>query len=159
MEKVLKSFYTIRFPDCDPFGHLNNSRYIDYMLNAREDHLKEFYGLKLASFYKKGFGWMVSKHEIQYLKPALYNEKICIQSGLIDTGDSHVTVEITMWDEAVKKCKAVLWSSFISVNLKTGKRENHEEEFTQFLQTVHIHDVNIAAGQKERIAVLLSEQR
>ncbi len=25
----------IRFQDCDPFGHLNNARYIDYFVNAR----------------------------------------------------------------------------------------------------------------------------
>ena len=29
-----------RFSDCDPFGHLNNARYIDYFINAREDHLR-----------------------------------------------------------------------------------------------------------------------
>ncbi|MEM8567925.1 MAG: thioesterase family protein, partial [Bacteroidota bacterium] len=36
--KTLESIHTIRFPDCDPFNHLNNARYIDYFINAREDH-------------------------------------------------------------------------------------------------------------------------
>ena len=53
----LQSFYTVRFSDCDPLRHLNNARYIDYMLNAREDHLKEHYQMDLADFYKKGTGW------------------------------------------------------------------------------------------------------
>jgi acyl-CoA thioester hydrolase len=44
MEKTPISFYTVRFNDCDPLGHLNNSKYIDYFLNAREDHLKEHFG-------------------------------------------------------------------------------------------------------------------
>ena len=30
---------TVRFQDCDPFGHLNNARYIDYFLNARQDQI------------------------------------------------------------------------------------------------------------------------
>ena len=34
--------YKIRFNDGDLFGHLNNSRYLDYFINAREDHLKEY---------------------------------------------------------------------------------------------------------------------
>ena len=34
----------IRFIDCDPIGHLNNSKYLDYMLNAREDHVEDYYG-------------------------------------------------------------------------------------------------------------------
>jgi acyl-CoA thioester hydrolase len=35
LEKVPESEALIRFPDCDPFNHLNNSRYIDYFINAR----------------------------------------------------------------------------------------------------------------------------
>jgi acyl-CoA thioesterase FadM len=45
-----KSFYTVRFSDCDPMGHLNNARYIDYMLNAREDHLKQAYQINLLEY-------------------------------------------------------------------------------------------------------------
>lgn len=33
----------IRFQDCDPFGHLNNARYIDYFINERENHLLQYY--------------------------------------------------------------------------------------------------------------------
>jgi acyl-CoA thioesterase FadM len=48
MELTPKSFYTIRFGDCDLFGHLNNARYLDYFINAREEHLKERYQVQLA---------------------------------------------------------------------------------------------------------------
>lgn len=37
-----KSHYIIRFNDCDPFNCLNNSRYSDYLLKARDDHLTEY---------------------------------------------------------------------------------------------------------------------
>ena len=57
MEKVLKSTYTIRFSDCDMFAHLNNARYIDYFLNAREDHLRTYYNLDLRTFQQKGLSW------------------------------------------------------------------------------------------------------
>lgn len=40
-----KSTAKIRFIDCDPIGHLNNSKYLDYMLNAREDHVEDSTGL------------------------------------------------------------------------------------------------------------------
>jgi len=84
-----QTYYTVRFNDCDPFGHLNNSKYIDYMLNAREDHLSQFHNIELGDFHKQGFGWVVTNHEIQYIRPAAYNEKVCIQSDLIEAGDSH----------------------------------------------------------------------
>lgn len=41
--KELESIAVARFQDCDPFSHLNNARYIDYFLNAREDQLALFY--------------------------------------------------------------------------------------------------------------------
>lgn len=156
MQKLLQSFYTIRFPDCDPFGHLNNSRYIDYLLNAREDHLKDFYQLSLDSFYKKGLGWMVSSHQIHYVRPALYNERVCIQSLLIGMGESHLLVEMTMWDESLKICKAILWTRFVAVNLKTGRKEIHEPEFAEFAKSVLHAEIDLESGPEKRMAVLLT---
>ena len=154
MEKLLQSFYTIRFPDCDPFGHLNNSRYIDYMLNAREDHLRDYYNLNLDSYYKQGLGWMVNSHQIHFARPALYNEKVCIQSCLIDAGESHLLVEMTMWDESLKTCKAILWTRFVSVNLKTGRKEKHSAEFSEFANSVLLEGIALDGGPEKRITAL-----
>ena len=52
MNKSPNSNYKIRFNDCDMFGHLNNSRYLDYLINAREDHLKDYYSFDFTEYYK-----------------------------------------------------------------------------------------------------------
>ncbi len=39
--EVLTSQAIIRFQDCDPYAHLNNGRYLDYFMNAREDQCVE----------------------------------------------------------------------------------------------------------------------
>lgn len=132
----LKSFYTVRFSDCDPFQHLNNARYLDYMINAREDHLKEFHGLDLAEYAKQGIGWVVSGHEIQYLKPARYNEGICIHSRLMEASENHLLVEVRMMDMKESHNKAVLWTKFAPISLTTGKRISHTEDFYTFAQSV-----------------------
>ena len=36
---ILSSTAIIRFQDCDPYSHLNNGRYLDYFMNAREDQV------------------------------------------------------------------------------------------------------------------------
>jgi YbgC/YbaW family acyl-CoA thioester hydrolase len=125
----LKTFYKIRFSDCDPFNHLNNSAYIDYLLNAREDHLKEFHDLIMPELYKKGSGWMVNRHEIVYTAPANYAEMVCIQSALVKFSDDSLLVEMAMWNEGQTQLKALLWTKFIHFNTQTGKRENHPEWF------------------------------
>jgi len=133
MESYLQSFYTVRFSDCDPFRHLNNARYIDYFLNAREDHLKEFYQMDLAEFYRKGLGWVVMHHEIIYLRPASFNETICIRTGLLDAGSEHLLVEMLMLDKTQKQLKALLHTKFVPVSLTTGRKEPHAPEFMEFV--------------------------
>ena len=148
-----KSTYIVRFNDCDPLAHLNNSKYLDYMLNAREDHLRDVWNMELLDYHKQGFSWVVSNHEIQYLRPALYNEKISIHSSLIEAGDSYVTVEMRMMDEHSKSLKALMWTKFTCVNVKTGKRQSHPEEFMDLAREILNTEVNVSAGLKARLGV------
>src|SRR3954468_13115931 len=94
--KTPSSLLKIRFNDCDMFGHLNNARYIDYLINARQDHLKENYDLDLMEYYKNNLGWVVSTHEIVYLKPAFFDEVVSIQSCLLNVEKESLLVETLM---------------------------------------------------------------
>jgi len=136
METKPRTFYTIRFNDCDPFGHLNNSRYIDYFLNAREDHLKEHYGIDLKEWAAKGIGFVVSRHEIQYIRAVSYNDTVCIQSALVGYGDNYLEVEMQMYDKDQQNPKAVLFSKFAQINLRTGKKDNLTAELEEFARQV-----------------------
>ena len=152
MEQILESFYSVRFSDCDPFRHLNNARYIDYLLNAREDHLKIYYDMDLASFYKKGTGWVVVQHEISYLRPAELNEKICIRSGLLEHSAEHLLVEMIMLDEKCTHIKALMHTLFIPISLQTGKKVPHSNEFMDFIADKMIPGINKQnLSVKERI--------
>ena len=150
----LKTFYTVRFSDCDPLGHLNNARYIDYMLNAREDHLKQYYNITLSEYHKQGLAWVTRSHNIQYLRPVFYNEVVCIESRLIELGESHVLVELLMFDEKQETLKAIMWTNFTSVDVKTGRRKDHPAFFMEFAATMKVDDVDIPAGLNERIKTL-----
>lgn len=152
----LKTFYTVRFNDCDPLGHLNNARYIDYMLNAREDHLKQFYQVTLPDFHKQGLAWVVRRHEIQYVRPALYNEIVCIESRLIELGESHLLVEMLMFDEKEASLKAIVWTNFTCVDVKTGRKKEHPATFMEFASGIQVHDVNLSGGVTERVRTLMN---
>lgn len=150
----MESSYLIRFSDCDPFGHLNNARYIDYLLNAREDHIREHYPFDLDFFYKKGIGWFVTAHEIQYLRPAGYNETVVIESDLLEAGGSHLLVEMRMWDATKKRLKALLWTHFACVGIKTGRREQHPPEFQVFIESQALTEKVKDSGIQKRAAQL-----
>lgn len=152
----LKTFYKIRFADCDSFKHLHNTGYIDYMLNAREDHLKEFHSIDMTDLYAKGSGWMINKHDITYLSPALYNEQVCITSGLIKRTDDSLLVEMAMWNESQSQLKAILWTKFIHINMQTGKRGKHPDWFMELSNGLENTSLQQFNSLNERLAALLS---
>jgi YbgC/YbaW family acyl-CoA thioester hydrolase len=129
LQKTWESKSLIRFPDCDPFNHLNNSRFLDYFINAREDHLVKFHHFNIYELARdKGISWVVSKNQIAYLRPALLMETVIIQSTLIRIDEQEITVEMSMWNADKTILKAFLWSTFVHFNLKTQRRERHSTD-------------------------------
>ena len=126
--KKAQSNYKIRFNDCDMFGHLNNARYIDYMINARQDHLKDNYNFDYAAYYANNFGWVVAEHEIVYVKPARFDETVVISSQLVFADESVLIAEIAMFNHAGDKLKCLMRTKLIPINIATGKREKHVGE-------------------------------
>lgn len=159
MTKTPSSYYTIRFGDCDLFGHLNNARYIDYFMNAREDHLKEAYNITLDSFYKEGISWLVSHHEILYLKPAAYNETVLITSYLIKATDDKLIVEMQMQSEQKNQLKALLRTTFVPINVSTGRKDKHSNSFMDFANSILLTEDLQPAPLTETASILLGEQK
>lgn len=150
-----KSVYTVRFSDCDLFGHLNNARYIDYFLNAREDHLKTYYNLDLVEFYQKNVSWVVGGHEIAYLRPAMYNEKVSIQSTLLKADAEYLLVEIQMKSENESHLKAIMRTKFVPIDTKTGRKSPHEASFFDWAKTIENSKIEHYNTLEERINQLL----
>ena len=137
MEKILSSVYKIRFQDCDPFNHLNNASYINYFLNAREDHLIDNYNFDVFENLKtKGHAWVVVSNQICYLNPANVVENVLIESQLIAFTPKSVQVEMRMWNETKNKLKAMLWTNFIYFDIQTQKATNHPEAVTDLLGSI-----------------------
>lgn len=129
MEKEISTIVKIRFNDCDPIGHLNNVKYLEYMLNAREDHVENFYGFTYEDYTQQtGCTWITIQNEIAYLKEVRYNSKVQISSKTVDVGDRLSKIEILMKSEDGKTIHAVLWITIIYFNLKTRKSEVQPEE-------------------------------
>ncbi len=110
-KKVLESKMKIRFHDCDPFNHLNNSRYIDYIVTARGDQLLDNYNLdiyKLAQ--EKSIGWVSAQTQISYLTPAYLMEEVTIQTQLIAFSEKSLLFEGLIWNNDKMILKAVMWT-------------------------------------------------
>ena len=126
--KTVETQHLVRFADCDPFKHLNNSRYIEYFINAREDHLKQYYDFDMYKYIARtGKCWVVAMNQIAYFVPAQLMEKVVIQSTILELNASDILVEMRMWDEAKSRLKSIFWVRFVHTDLKELKRSNHDE--------------------------------
>ncbi|MHA7058949.1 acyl-CoA thioesterase [Aquimarina sp. M1] len=137
LPKILESKSKIRFQHCDPFNHLNNAEYINYMINAREDQIIKYYNLDLFKMAKThGISWVVGTNQIAYLRPAFLMEDIIIDSQLHSCSENELHVEIRMWNYNKKELKAVMWSSFVHFNLLKQKRWNHTTELMELFNSI-----------------------
>lgn len=154
--KIWESKVLIRFPDCDPFNHLNNARYIDYFINAREDHIMTNMNFDIYHYAaQNGMRWVVSKNQIAYLKPAFLMESVIIDSTALCIDDKEVLVEMKMWNERKDKLKSVLWSNFVHINMKTQRPENHTKELMELFKPVE-NPLPSAMSFDERVEQLRS---
>lgn len=126
--KTQETTHLIRFQDCDPFGHLNNARFIDYFINAREDHLLQFHDFDMYTYSKQtGKAWVVGGHQIAYFSPANLMEKVMISSVLVEWNEHDILLEMSMWNEHKTQLKSVIWTRFVHVSLKEMKKTAHGE--------------------------------
>ena len=137
LPQILESFKKIRFQDCDPFNHLNNGRYVDYFINAREDQLLTYYDIDLFKIIQEqGLGWVVSNNKIAYLKPVFTMEEVCIQSQLICYDSRSIEVEMRMWNKDKTILKTVAWFGFAPFHLKKNRVEPHTDDFMEIFESV-----------------------
>ena len=141
MDKEISTVVKVRFSDCDPIGHLNNVKYLEYMMNAREDHVESYYGFTYEEYTRRtGCTWITVQNEIAYLREVHYNTRVLISSKTIEVRDRISKVEILMKSEDGKTVNAVLWITVVYFNMETRKSEVHPPEtrglFERFLEEV-----------------------
>ncbi|MDR7131470.1 acyl-CoA thioester hydrolase [Algoriphagus sp. 4150] len=138
MEKLPESKSVIRFQDCDPFNHLNNSRYIDYFINAREDHLLRFYGFDIFKIVREtGMGWVVGQHQISFIRPVALMETVRIKTRLLSYSKHSILIESLMLDTENEGIRSLLWTQYFYYDLKKKSVSAHDKEYLEFFEKIH----------------------
>ncbi|MDM8536301.1 acyl-CoA thioesterase [Desulfobacterales bacterium HSG17] len=142
MNKEPESMVRIRFQDCDPFGHLNNAKYIDYFINAREDHLANYYQFDIYERQKRfQTNWVIFKHHLVYLSPCYFRENVTIKTHLLQYSNTTLLMEGVMTDAEQKRIKAIIWTEFRYFDLAAGKPARHDDALMRFWDSIVISTV------------------
>ncbi len=149
--KTPGSTYKIPFHDCDMFGHLNNARYIDYFIQARQDHLIDTYNFDTKEYYAKKLGWVVRSHEIRFIRPVTLDEVIFIESSLLSVNEHGLYVEMLMFDKRKTHLKAIMRTELTFVSLLDGRRRQHDADLMDWALPLVNEMVDCNAPLDERI--------
>jgi acyl-CoA thioester hydrolase len=151
--------HLIYFQDCDMLGHLNNARYFDYFLNAREDHTTAHYSLNMGELAREQkAAWVITKHHISYLKPANQGATVRILSQLIHFDNSNLVLEMQMRNEDGTRLLALLWSEMTFVTMPAGTRTDHANAMMDLLEQLDVDGVSYDPdGFDERVKEVRQE--
>jgi acyl-CoA thioester hydrolase len=156
--KEPESLLIARFQDCDPFGHLNNARYIDYFLNARQDQIAKYYNLRT---YEQGMqaSWVISTTQIAYVRPVLAMEEVLVRTRLLHFDDTSLVVEGRMLDKGEKYLKSLIWFEFVYISLSNGRPVKHPDELMSLLTSAAFSGEYEPSGFHRRVELVRRQTR
>ncbi len=151
--------HRIHSQDCDMLGYLNNVRYLDYFLNAREDQVAAHYDLNMGQLAREQHAaWVITKHHISYLKPARQGSLVRISTQLIHFDNSTLVVEMQMRTTAGHRLLALLWSEMAFVQLPAGTRLDHSDALMDMLDELDVPSIDYDPdGFDERMKAVRQE--
>ncbi len=116
---------TVRFRDCDPYGHVNNAVYLTYLENSR-------FALWKAQDLK---GVILARAEVDYRAQAKYGDELEVRTRLADLGKSSFQYEYEIID--VASGATILTAKTVQVRFDYESQRSVEmsDDFKARLQT------------------------
>ena len=83
--KIFEEKIVVKENDIDFNGHVNNLRYLEWMINAAIKH-SESLGFNPETYKKIGSTWFVKSHHIEYKYPAFLGDELVIKTWIDEVG-------------------------------------------------------------------------
>jgi acyl-CoA thioester hydrolase len=119
--------------DLDELEHANNQVYLRWVQEAAVAH-SEAVGLGLAGYRQRGAVFVVSRHEVDYLRPALAGDELDVETRVFATGPASAQRYTTIHrvSDAELLARAVTWWAFIDLRGRRPARipEDVRSRFT-----------------------------
>lgn len=106
--------------EIDGLGHVNNQVYLDWFMNAATGHSLAV-GWDIDRLVKMGEGWVVRRHEIDYLLPVLPGDTVLMRTWVetAEKASSERYYEIFRKSDGKKVCGGK--TTWVWINYKTGR--------------------------------------
>jgi acyl-CoA thioester hydrolase len=111
----------VRFADLDPFGHVNASHYLDYVVSSRFLYAREHLGITAEALMSRKIGFYLAQASSEFLRPIIGVQTVTVSSWVekIEGAKLHVPYELHLDENRLLASKGQLL--FLVIDLATNK--------------------------------------
>jgi acyl-CoA thioester hydrolase len=104
----------------DELGHAGNLEYLRWVLEAALAHSTQL-GLDQAAYLARGQAWVVRRHEIDYLLPALAGDQLRIETRVVSMSGASSERRTRIFRQADGALLARAATGWVYVDLERGR--------------------------------------
>lgn len=151
----------IAFRDCDAFGILYNTRFLDYVMDTRYDHLIDHYKIDFLNHHYEGGGmFVIISHQVSYFEPAKAHEDVLVSTSTVFVDSRSMILEGAITSRNGKRLKFHQWTRLKVLDPKTGTssaiNENEIRDLQRTMSRENVVDPNDYNG---RVKALVASMR
>ena len=121
-----------RFNDLDPYGHVNASVYLDYIISARWSYLEKALKVSSTDLIRQGIGFFLANSNINYKRPIKGATEVTVKSWVSSVEGTFLHVDFIIEGSAGETFSdGVL--KFAVMDLKKGKMQEWPKEAENLL--------------------------
>jgi len=83
--KIFEEKIKVEEKDIDFNGHVNNLKYLEWMINAAVKH-SESLGFNAEKYKEMGSTWFVKSHYVEYKRPAFLGDELVVKTWIDEVG-------------------------------------------------------------------------
>ena len=135
---IYESEFQMLFNDLDMYGHLNASRYLDYLTTSRFLFPRSAFGLDEKYFLEKDLGFYVKTCQLNFLRPIIGLRVFGVRSWMVETDGTNVLLNVKFFcpKKGTVYCDGRL--IICAVSPKSGRPKPINEDAWQFLSKKEI---------------------
>lgn len=120
ISKIFEYEHKVRAEEIDGLGHVNNQVYLDWLMEAASRHSAAA-GWDIKRLLALGEGWVVRRHEIDYLLPVLPGDAVRLRTWVetVEKASSERRYEVLRLSDGRTACRAL--TVWVWINYRTGR--------------------------------------
>ncbi len=111
----------VRPDDIDMNNHVHYSKYLDYLLTARYEQMKNNYGMSMEEFLDRGYTWVATNININYKRAIQLGDKVTVRAQITGAKGAQVFLDFWILKGENKKIAAEGDSIFSMISIKNGR--------------------------------------